>query len=463
MDSQGSIHGQWSSKLVFVLAATGSAVGLGNIWRFPYLAGEYGGGAFVLVYLACILCIGLPVMMAEIMLGRRGRQSPMNTMSALARQEGLSRYWALLGWLGVLAGFLILSFYSVIAGWALSYVFRSAGGIFDDMDPDAVRGVFDALVGDPERLLAWHTIFMVMTVVVVMRGVKSGLEQAVKVMMPTLFISLLLLVGYAMSAGEFAQALKFMFTPDFSRLTGDAILMAMGQAFFSLSLGMGAIMVYGSYLSSQASIFRTSLAVASADTMVALLAGLAIFPIILASGLATAQGPALIFVSLPLAFAQMPMGEVFGALFFVLLVLAAWTSSISLMEPATAWLVENRGMNREPAAMLVGVITWLLGIGTVLSFNVWSSPIGFTLNLGGESVFVGGTIFQMVDYLASNVLLPIGGLLIALFVGWRMTRKAVIEELGMGSAALFNAWYYVLRFAAPVGILLIFLKAVKLI
>lgn len=452
MRRDSSIHGQWSSKLIFVLAATGSAVGLGNIWRFPYIVGEYGGGAFVLVYLACILLIGLPIMMAEIMIGRRGRQSPINTMATLARDEGLNRSWGLLGWLGVVAGFLILSYYSVIAGWAVSYVFRAGGGLFTGLDADGAQSVFEGLISDPERLLAWHTLFMVMNMLVVARGVRSGLEQAVRVLMPALLIMLVLLVGYAMAEGHFVEGLRFMFRPDFGRLSGEGVLVAMGQAFFTLSLGMGAIMIYGSYLSSRASIARTSATVVGADTAVALLAGLAIFPIVFASGLEPGQGPGLIFITLPVAFGQMPGGLLFGTIFFMLLVVAAWTSSISLMEPAVAWLVENRDMHRVGAASLVAGVAWVLGIGTVLSFNLWS---GYTL--------FDRTFFDLVDYLTSNILLPLGGLLIALFAGWRMTERSVAEELGIRRPLLFRAWYYVIRFVAPIGILLVFLRAIKLI
>ncbi|WP_018953496.1 sodium-dependent transporter [Thioalkalivibrio sulfidiphilus] len=452
MRKESSIHGQWSSKLVFILAATGSAVGLGNIWRFPYIAGEHGGGAFVLVYLLCILLIGLPIMMAEILIGRRGRQSPINTMTSLAREEGLSRGWGLMGWMGVVAGFLILSYYSVIAGWALSYVFRAGTGSFVGLDVQGVQAMFEGLVADPERLLAWHTVFMCMTLIVVARGVRSGLEQAVKFLMPLLLLMLVLLVGYAMAEGHFMEGLRFMFTPDFSKLSGNSVLVAMGQAFFTLSLGMGAIMIYGSYLSSRASIARTSATVVGADTLVAILAGLAIFPIVFAAGLEPSQGPGLIFISLPLAFAQMPGGVLFGTVFFVLLVVAAWTSSISLMEPAVTYLVENRGMTRVSAATLVAVLSWLLGIGTVLSFNHWS---GYTL--------FDMTFFGAVDYLTSNILLPLGGLLIALFVGWRMTERSVASELDVQRPVLFRTWYYLLRFVAPIGILLVFLRAINVI
>ncbi|NIN35910.1 MAG: sodium-dependent transporter, partial [Gammaproteobacteria bacterium] len=246
-----SIHGEWSSRWAFILAATGSAVGLGNIWRFPYITGQYGGGAFVLLYIMCVLLIAMPIMICEIMLGRRGRQSPINTMFSLAEEEGLNKAWRYLGWLGVVAGFMILSFYSVIAGWTLDYIYRASSGSFSGVSDTEILSIFNGLLGNPELLIVLHTVFMSFTVIIVSMGVQSGLERAVKFLMPALFILLLIMVGYAMSTPAFNQGLSYLFKPDFSRLTGEGVLAAMGQAFFSLSLGMGAIMVYGSYLSSR--------------------------------------------------------------------------------------------------------------------------------------------------------------------------------------------------------------------
>lgn len=444
-----SIHGQWSNKLAFILAATGSAVGLGNIWKFPYIAGEHGGGAFVLVYLLCVAVIGIPIMMSEVMLGRRGRQSPINTMRTLAEEEGRSPAWSLLGWMGMVAGLLILSYYSVIAGWALAYVFRTAGGVFSGVTAAGTDSIFSGLVGDPERLLAWHTLFMVMTMVVVARGVSSGLESAVRFLMPGLFALLILLVGYAMSQGHFMDGVRFLFEPDFSKLDGETILMAMGQAFFSLSLGMGAIMIYGSYLPHDASIAQTSVTVAFADTLVAILAGLAIFPLVFANGLEPAQGPGLIFKTLPIAFGHMPGGDLFGSLFFVLLVFAAWTSAISLIEPAVAWLVENHGMTRVHAAVLAGVVTWFIGLGTLFSFNLWSD-----ITWGGR------TFFDLLDFLTANLMLPVGGLLIAVFAAWRMRESSVKDELRMGEGLGYQGWRFLVRYVTPVGVGLVFLNVI---
>jgi len=446
-----SIHGQWSNRWAFILAATGSAVGLGNIWKFPYIAGEYGGGAFVLVYLFCVALIGIPIMMAEVMLGRRGRQSPINTMRTLAKEEGRHGIWSWIGWMGVLAGFLILSYYSVIAGWALAYVFRVGSGMMQAADSAGIQNIFSELVSDPEKLMAWHTMFLVLTMVVVARGVKQGLEKAVRFLMPLLLILLLVLVGYAMNTGHFSEAIDFLFKPDFSKLTGGAILTAMGHAFFTLSLGMGAIMIYGSYLPANTSIAKTSIIISLADTLVALLAGLAIFPIVFSfPDLVPGAGPGLIFQTLPLAFANMPGGLIFGTLFFILIVVAAWTSSISLIEPAVAWLIENRGMSRVQAAVWSGLATWLVGIATVLSFNLWA----FDFNFLGAVKHNG--IFDILDILTANIMLPLGGLLIAIFAGWMMKEKHSKEELGLKHS--YVIWKFLIKYVAPILVLVVILN-----
>ncbi len=444
-----SIHGQWSSRWAFIMAATGSAVGLGNIWRFPYLTGEYGGGAFVLMYIGCVLLVGIPIMMSEVLLGRRGRQSPINTMASLAEEEGLTSGWRYLGWMGVVAGFLILSFYSVVAGWTLEYIFQAGSGNFLTATDEEIGEIFDSLLRNPGQLMAMHTLFMALTVIVVAMGVQSGLERAVKFLMPALFILLLLMVGYAMSTDGFEEGVYYLFYPDWSKLSGEGFLAALGQAFFSLSLGMGAIMVYGSYLPDDASIANTSVTIALADTLVAIMAGLAIFPLVFAYGLETGSGPGLIFVTLPIAFGQMPYGQIFGTGFFILLLFAAWTSSISLLEPAVAWLVENRGIARARSAAIAGLIAWVLGIGSVLSFNLWQDYRLFDK-----------TYFDIMEYVTSNIMLPLGGLLIAVFTAWLMSRKAVIEELGLGEGLIFRTWLFVVRYVAPIGVVIIFLHAI---
>lgn len=434
------------------MAATGSAVGLGNIWRFPYLTGEYGGGAFVLMYIGCVLLVGIPIMMSEVLLGRRGRQSPINTMKSLAEEEGLTSAWRYLGWMGVVAGFLILSFYSVVAGWTLEYIFQAGTGSFITATDGEIGEIFDSLLRNPGQLMAMHTLFMALTVIVVAMGVQSGLERAVKFLMPALFILLLIMVGYAMSTDGFEEGVYYLFYPDWSKLSAEGFLAALGQAFFSLSLGMGAIMVYGSYLPDDASIANTSVTIALADTLVAIMAGLAIFPLVFAYGLETGSGPGLIFVTLPIAFGQMPYGQIFGTGFFVLLLFAAWTSSISLLEPAVAWLVENRGIARARSAAIAGLIAWVLGIGSVLSFNLWRDYRLFDK-----------TYFNIMEYVTSNIMLPLGGLLIAVFTAWLMSRKAVIEELGLGEGLLFGTWLFVVRYVTPIGVVIIFLHAIGIL
>lgn len=448
-----SIHGEWTSRWAFILAATGSAVGLGNIWKFPYIAGENGGGAFVLVYLLCIAIIGVPLMMAEILIGRRGRQNPMNTLKSIAEEEGKSKHWQWLGGMGVLTGFFILSYYSVIAGQAMAYIPRAFAGVFEGVTADGAISIHKALVNDPERLLAWHTIFMLMTVAIVIRGVQHGLEKSVRIIMPALFIIILMLVGYGYNTGEyFHQSVDFLFATDFSKLTHTGVLTAMGHAFFTLSLGMGAIMVYGSYLPQKASIFKVSLTISVMDTGVALLAGLAIFPLVFANGLEPGQGPSLIFDTLPIAFGHMPGGEFFGGIFFVLLLFAAWSSGISLVEPIVVWLVENKNMTRLRASVYSGAIIWLLGLLTIFSFNI-----------GREWTLFGLTMFELLDYLTANIMLPLGGLLIALFAGWVMKRQSSMEELGLGNGVLYSTWRVLVRFITPIAIMIVFANLIGLL
>ncbi|MDH3431267.1 MAG: sodium-dependent transporter [Gammaproteobacteria bacterium] len=446
-----SLHGHWSSRMAFILAVTGSAVGLGNIWKFPYVAGQNGGGAFVLVYLACVAIIGMPVMMSEILLGRRGRRNPVATMALLGEEEGKSRNWQWVGGMGVLAGILILSYYSVIGGWTLAYVFKSGMGEFFGADATRVTTIRDGFIGSWALLGSFHTVFMGLTVYVVARGVERGLEQAVRFMVPALLLLMLALLGYSINSGHFGAGLEFMFSPDFSKLTWDSVLAAMGQAFFTLSIGMGAVMAYGAYLPEETSITGSATAVAIADTTIAILAGLVIFPLVFANGLDPADGPGLVFVTLPLAFGQMPGGVFFSTLFFILLSFAAWTSAISLMEPAVAWLVEHRNRTRAQAAVIMGLLIWTMGVGTVLSFNVLS-----------EFKFLKGTIFDNLDHLTINIMLPLGGVLITVFAGWVLCRNSTADELG-GAGTIYKLWRVLARYVAPIGILFVFLKAVGLL
>lgn len=442
----------WTSKMAFVLAAAGSAVGLGNIWKFPYITGENGGGAFVLVYLACIFLIGVPVLIAEIMIGRRGGQSPVATMRTLTKTEGTSKGWRIIGWNGVVASFLVLSFYAVIGGWALVYIGKAAIGTFVGADAEAVGSQFNDLLANPWELLFWHTVFMGIVVFIVGRGIRSGLEKAVNMLMPLLFLLLIVMVFYAMSSGSFGRAVNFMFSPDFSRLTTEGVLVALGHAAFTLSIGIGVLMAYGSYLPKNINIAKTAMTIAVLDTSVALLAGLAIFPLVFANGLEAGAGPGLIFVTLPLAFGQMGGGIVFGAIFFALLLVAAITSAISMLEPVVEWLEEHKGASRVKSAVGGGFAVWVIGIGTVLSFNLWSDvhPLGFI------GFFEGKTVFDLLDFLVSNVMMPLGGLAIALFAGWAIRREGLAEDIGLQGRA-FKAFMVILKYVTPAGIAIVFL------
>ncbi len=446
--SRISLHGHWSSRMAFILAVTGSAVGLGNIWKFPYVAGQNGGGAFVLVYLFCVFMIGMPVMMSEILIGRRGRRNPIATMALLGEEEGHSRHWQWVGAVAVVAGMLILSYYSVVAGWTLAYVQKSMSGVFAGASAAEVSAVFSAFTGSWVQTGVAHTIFMASTIFVVARGVERGLEQAVRFMVPGLLLLMLVLLGYAINSGSFGLGLAFMFSPNFAALTWDGVLVAMGQAFFTLSLGMGAVMAYGAYLPEETSITSTSAAVVLADTTIAVLAGLVIFPLVFANGLNPSEGPGLVFDTLPLAFGQMPGGVFFATIFFVLLSFAAWTSALGVMEPAVAWLVEHANRTRIQAAAMVGGVTWLIGWGTVLSFNVLR-----------DFTFFKGTIYNNIDYLTTNVMLPLGGMFVTVFATWVICRNSSADELG-GAGATYKLWRFLARYIVPVAIAFIFLHAV---
>ncbi len=445
-------RGLWSSRFAFILAATGSAVGLGNIWKFPYVTGENGGGAFVLVYLLCIAIIGIPIMMAEVFIGRNGRHNPIASFRLVAERNLASPAWRISAIVGMLAAFIILSFYSMIGGWAASYIGHAASGDFVGGTADSVGDMFGGLLGSPSKLLLWHTIFMALVILVVSRGLKGGLERAVTILMPALFILLLMVVGYATTTGHFGEAVSFLFTPDFGALTVNGVLVALGHAFFTLSLGMAIMMAYGSYLSRDIHIGRTAVTVAIMDTVVALLAGLAIFPIVFANGLEAGAGPGLIFQTLPLAFGSMPMGSLFGTLFFVLLMFAAWTSGISLLEPVVEWVEEKTGMARTASTVLAGGACWALGIVSILSLNVWS---GFA-PLGMFAAFEGMTIFDLLDYFTANIMLPLSGLLTAVFVGWFVAKESLQSDLDLQDGG-FKLWYNLIRFVTPVAVLIVFI------
>lgn len=438
------VHAQWSSKMTFVLAAAGSAVGLGNIWRFSYMVGDSGGAAFVLIYLACVALVGLPILVAEWLIGRRGQENPINAMADLARRNGRLPAWALVGASGVLAAFLILSFYSVIGGWSLSYTLGSVTGRFTGQDADGIGALFGGLLGSPGMLTLWHTAFMALVIFIVARGVTKGLEGAVRTLMPGLVLLLIVLVGYGMTTGHFGEALAFMFRPDWSAVTGGVVLAAMGQAFFTLSLGMGIMMAYGSYLGEDVNLVGTARTVIILDTVIALLAGMAIFPIVFANGMSPADGPGLIFVNLPVAFGNMTGGMILGLMFFLLLTFAALTSAISLLEPVVELVEERTPLTRVAATLASGVAVWALGIAALMSFNVWDSVLIFGMN-----------IFDLLDTFTSKVLLPLTGLGAILFVAWCLDRQSVASELNL-TGGKEQLWHVVARYVAPIGVIVVF-------
>ena len=441
------LHGSWSSRWVFIFAATGSAIGLGNIWKFPYMVGEHGGGGFVLMYLACLLFVGAPLMMAEVILGRRSRRSPVNAVAAAAEDASVSTQWRWVGFMSIVAGFLIFSFYSVVAGWVLQYVMASSEGELINLGYSQASELFNSMLTDPEAMFGWHTLFVLVVMSIVAAGVVHGLERAIRILMPVLFALLIVLLGYAATSGHFAQAWTYLFGFSNPVLTWDGALAALGHAFFTLSLGMGAIMMYGAYMPRRASIGGAVLTVAALDTVVALSASLIIYPIVFAAGVDPAMGPRLMFVTLPVAFDLVPGGQVIAVMFFSLVALAAVSSAISLVEPAVVWLIEYLAIGRLLACALVGSMGWLLGTAALTSFNVLSDLQLFDRN-----------IYDLLDFITANVLLPLTGILIALFVGWRANRRNLKEELSASNSLLFNVWYTLIRYVAPVAIGIVFLQ-----
>lgn len=444
MKATTKVHAQWSSRMGFVLAATGSAVGLGNIWKFPYMVGESGGAAFVLVYLICIFLIGLPILVSEWLLGRRGQKNPVNTMRDLAQKNNASQAWMLVGISGVLGAFLILSFYSVIGGWALSYIKDALVNNFAGQDAEGIATIFSRLLASPGLLVLWHSLFMLLAIGIVARGVTKGLEGAATILMPALGALLLILVAYGATTSGFAQALTFMFSPDWSQLTGKVILAALGHAFFTLSLGMGIMMAYGSYMNEEMNLLKTARTVVIMDTVIALAAGMAIFPIVFSEGLNLSEGPGLIFVTLPLAFGNIAGGWLVGVAFFVLLSFAAITSAISLLEPVVEFVEERTPLSRAASTVVSGSAAWALGLLALLSFNQLGDFLIFGLN-----------IFDLLDQLTSKFMLPLTGLGGILFVAWHLDKESVRQELGLDIYD-FSLWNLLTRFLAPLAVLVVF-------
>ncbi len=427
---------RWGSRIGFVFAAAGSAVGLGNIWKFPYTTGEHGGGAFLLIYLAVIASLGISVLIAELVIGRAAQR---NAIGAFRRLGGAR--WRAVGLLGVLAAFLILSFYTIVAGWTLAYALKMANGVFATGLPAGT--IFGGFIGDAVAPLIYGAAFMAMTVAVVLGGVRAGIERASLFLMPMLFVLLIVLVARAVTLPGAVDGLVFFLKPDFSQISAATLTAALGQAFFSLSIGLGTMITYGSYLGPEQNLGASARNIVGLDTAVAILAGLMIFPAVFAAGVDPAAGPGLAFVTLPTIFAAMPLGQIFGTLFFVLLAIAALTSAVSLLEPMVCVMMDEFKLPRRPTAITLGAATFALGIPSSLSLGPWA-----------DITLLGKGFLDLVDFVASNIMLPLGGLFIALFVGWVMGPQAVGEIDGDGAPGrvLTRAWLLIVRFIAPVAI-----------
>ena len=438
----------WKGNSTFILAAAGSAVGLGNIWKFPYMVGSNGGSAFVIIYLLCILAIGLPVMASEVLIGKYGRKSPINSLKALAKENAISENWKYLGILGALAGILILSYYSVFAGMALSYIFNFFPSGLENPSDYSAR-YFSELSSSHWILIFWHSTFLMITCWIVAMGVVKGIGRSVSILMPFLFLFIILISFYSSYIGNFNETIFFLFKPDFSSITPEVVISAMGQAFFSLSIGMGAIMAYGAYMPERQVIGKTVLTIIILDTLVALCAGIAIFPIVFSNtSLEVSAGPGLIFETLPVAFYSLPFGNLFSIIFFTLISIAALSSSISLLEPFTAWMEEKLKMHRRTIVVCLGFLVWFLGMGSIFSFNIWS-----------DLKFLGLNFLELMDYLTNNIMLPVGGFFISIFVGWVLPNSLVQKYVKLNDQ-LFKIFIFFLKYVSTGAIALIFLYSV---
>lgn len=438
----------FSTKFGVIAAAAGSAVGLGNIWRFPYVAGENGGGAFLLVYLGFILTIGVSVMLAEFVIGRRSQSNALGAFKKLAPKSA----WWLVGLMGIIAAFVILAFYTTIAGWTLEYLVQATQNGFTGKSSEQISSMFDSFQHSTFRPIIWQLVFMGLTAGVILGGVQKGIEKYTKMLMPMLIILILFMCVRSVTLDGAKDGLSFLFKPDFSKINGNVILEALGQAFFSMSIGMGAIITYGSYVKKDNLLPKTSFQVAMADTLIAILAGVMIFPAVFAFGVQPDAGTGLVFQVLPNIFQQMPGGYVFGLIFFLLLTVAALTSTISLLEVVVAWAIEELGMKRRKATILFAVAIAFLGVLATLSFSELS-----------EFKIFGKTIFDNLDWMSANLLLPLGGVFIVIFLGWIMGPKIIADEVtnqGQVKMTFLKLFIFIIRYLAPIAILLVFLNGV---
>ncbi|WP_019959688.1 sodium-dependent transporter [Woodsholea maritima] len=428
--------GQWSSRFAFIMAAVGSSVGLGNLWRFPYMTGENGGAAFVIVYLLCVVLVGFPIMIAELSVGRHARLSAVGSTRKMAQDAGASPLWSITGWVGMIGAFLILVTYSVVAGWVISYIYKMGTGAFAGLNASEVRDAFQTFTADKSTVIMFHTGFMIATMLIVMRGISGGIEKAAIILMPLFFIMLLGMVGYAFVQGDMGAAVHYLFRPDFGKIieNPNIVLQALGQAFFSLSLGSAIMITYGGFLKKEDNIASSSVTIVGSDTFVAIIAGLAIFPIVFAfPELEPNAGPSLFFEALPTAFAQMPGGNVFGAIFFILAFFAALTSSISLLQTVISWSEEHTDLGKVTSTLIFGTLVWLLGVGAAFS----------------------GEFSNFLDFISGSLALPIAGLLIAVFAGWIVSKEIMRKELPQASNAMFAFWRFTIRYPAPIAVSII--------
>lgn len=448
MSSNLNVRDSFGSKFGIIAAAAGSAVGLGNIWKFPYVAGQNGGGAFLLIYLFFVLLIGVPVMMSEFAIGRSGQRNAYGSFSRLAP----GTRWNIIGLMGVVAAFFILAFYSAVAGWTLEYIMHSVTHRFAGKTPQDLANTFNDFISNPLRPILWQMVFMVLTALIVLAGVKKGIEKYTKLLMPLLLLLIILLCVRSVTLEGGKEGLSFLFKPDFSKVNAKTILYALGQAFFSLSLGMGALITYSSYFGKKENLATTAVEVALSDTLIAILAGVMIFPAVFAFGIEPSSGPSLVFITLPGIFQQMPGGDFLGALFFILLAVAALTSTISLLEVVVAFFSEELNISRKRATFIATLAISALGVFASLSFG----PLK-------DYTLFNKSIFDVLEYVASNILLPLGGLLIVLFVGWFAGKKIGRQELsndGSLTVKYFPTFNFIVKFIAPVAIAAIFIYSI---
>ncbi|MEO7793672.1 MAG: sodium-dependent transporter [Thermoanaerobaculia bacterium] len=438
----------WSSRFVAYLATIGAAVGLGSVWRLPYLVGTSGGSAFLLIFVLACLAIATPLLVAEFALGRRSRLSPPDAAGAVAVESGGSRNWNAIGIVGTIACFAITTYYMVVAGWVLAYTWKCASGALVGLDRPAVAAHFQALLANPFELVAWQLAFIAIVAFTSARGVGRGVELATRWRAPMLLILLIGLAGYALATGDVRAGLAFAFAPNFAAITPQVLVAAVGQAFFATGVGMAMMLAYGAYLPRGTSLVRSALGITGSILLVSLLATLMIFPLVFRYGMNPAGGPELVFGVLATVFAEMPGGRIVGTLFFVLLFLSAFTPSLAAYEPMVAWLQQSKGASRRRAVAIVAVAVWAVGLGTVLSFNRWSGwfPLGFL------PTFATKTFFDVLDYVASNLLLPLGALATSLLVGWRLRRDILAEELAETTPGAARLCIWLLRYACPLAL-----------